>query len=168
MLLSTLKWFAIFVSAMAVLGIGAGRLGWLQGHAPTDLGVRDGRLKAPSDKPNSVSSQAHLHPDHPRLAYATIEPLSVGSDSAVAMARIAATVSGMRGAQVVKHEPGYVYATFETKVMRYVDDVEFWFDPASGLVQVRSASRLGYSDRGVNRVRIEAIRAALAAGAGKG
>jgi uncharacterized protein (DUF1499 family) len=48
--------------------------------------------------------------------------------------------------------------------MRYTDDVEFWFDPAAQVVQVRSASRLGYSDRGANRARIEALRARLAAG----
>jgi len=48
--------------------------------------------------------------------------------------------------------------------MRYVDDTEFWFDPGAGVVQVRSASRVGSSDLGVNRARIEAIRARLAAG----
>jgi uncharacterized protein (DUF1499 family) len=42
--------------------------------------------------------------------------------------------------------------------MKYVDDAEFWFDPAAGVIQVRSASRLGKSDLGVNRERIESIR----------
>lgn len=46
--------------------------------------------------------------------------------------------------------------------MKYVDDVEFWFDPSAGVIQVRSASRLGESDLGANRSRIEAIRVRLA------
>jgi len=45
--------------------------------------------------------------------------------------------------------------------MRFVDDTEFWFDPAAGVIHVRSASRVGSKDFGVNRARIEAIRARL-------
>ena len=45
--------------------------------------------------------------------------------------------------------------------MRYVDDVEFWFDPVNMVIQVRSASRLGKGDLGVNRARIESLRATL-------
>ena len=48
--------------------------------------------------------------------------------------------------------------------MRFVDDTEFWFDPAAQVVQVRSSSRVGHGDLGVNRERIEHIRARLAAG----
>jgi uncharacterized protein (DUF1499 family) len=48
--------------------------------------------------------------------------------------------------------------------MRFVDDAEFWFDPVAGVIQVRSASRVGRGDLGVNRARIESIRARLAAG----
>ena len=47
--------------------------------------------------------------------------------------------------------------------MKFVDDVEFWFDPKAQVIQVRSASRVGEGDMGVNRKRIEAVRAALAA-----
>ena len=53
---------------------------------------------------------------------------------------------------------------FTTKMMKFVDDAEFWFDPRANVVQVRSASRLGRQDFGVNRARIEAIRARLEAG----
>jgi uncharacterized protein (DUF1499 family) len=65
---------------------------------------------------------------------------------------------------VVQAEGDYLRCEFSTPLMRYTDDVEFWFDPAAQVVQVRSASRLGYSDRGANRARIEALRARLAAG----
>jgi len=67
----------------------------------------------------------------------------------------------MDGAKVVKSEPGYLYAQFTSKLMKYVDDVEFWFDPAANVIHVRSASRVGRGDLGVNRKRIEAVRAAL-------
>ena len=67
----------------------------------------------------------------------------------------------MDGARIVKREPGYLYAQFTTRLMKYVDDAEFWFDPAAGVIQVRSASRLGKSDLGVNRERMESIRRKL-------
>jgi uncharacterized protein (DUF1499 family) len=67
----------------------------------------------------------------------------------------------MDGGQIVKREPGYLYAQFTTQIMKYVDDAEFWFDPAAGIIQVRSSSRLGSSDLGVNRKRIEFIRQKL-------
>ena len=51
----------------------------------------------------------------------------------------------------------------QTKLLKFVDDFEVWFDPTAGVVQVRSASRIGRKDLGVNRARVEALRAALAA-----
>ena len=68
----------------------------------------------------------------------------------------------MPGAEVVKSEPDYLYAQYTTRLMKYVDDVEFWYDPAKQVVQVRSASRLGSRDFGVNRARVDAIRLRLA------
>jgi uncharacterized protein (DUF1499 family) len=153
------KWLLIALAALVAAGIGAGRLGLLQGSAPPGLGVRDGRLKPPSTTPNSVSSQAALYPDHPRHIDAQIAPLRYQGDAAAAMARLRVLVEATAGAVVVKSEPGYLYATYTTPLMRYVDDVEFWLDPAAGVIQVRSASRIGESDLGANRARIEALRA---------
>ena len=79
------------------------------------------------------------------------------------MARLKALVQATDGAQIVKSEPGYLYATYSTPLMRYVDDVEFWLDPAGAVIQVRSASRIGKSDLGANRTRIEALRVRFAA-----
>ena len=75
--------------------------------------------------------------------------------------RIEAIINGMEGGEIVKKEPGYLYAQFTTRIMKYVDDAEFWFDPAENVIQVRSASRLGSGDFGVNRKRIEFIREKL-------
>ena len=154
-------WFVVAILVLIVLAVAAGQLGFLQGTAPNDLGVRDGKLKPPSSTENSVSSQAALYPDHPQRSYADIAPLALKGDGPATLARIKAIVEGMDGAKVVKSEPGYLYAQFTTKLMKYVDDVEFWFDPAANAIQVRSASRVGRGDMGVNRKRIEAVRAAL-------
>lgn len=159
--MAILKWVLVIIVAVAVLAIVAGQLGWLQGTPPANLGVRDGRLKPPSVQPNSVSSQANLYPEHPRRAHAQIDPLPLKGDGLATMARIKRIVEAMPGARVITAEGDYLYAQFTTPLMKFVDDVEFWFDPSSGVVQVRSASRIGHGDRGVNRARIEDIRTRL-------
>ncbi len=157
------KWLLIVPVALGLLALLAGQMGFLRGTAPADLGAREGRLKAPSTSPNSVSSQTELWPGHPQAAQARIAPLPLAGDGAATMARLQAIVQATPGARVVTVEPGYLYATFTTPLMKYTDDVEFLLDAAAGVVHVRSASRLGRSDLGANRQRIEAIRAQLAA-----
>src|SRR5256886_17418074 len=98
------KWFVIVIVLLVVVALAAGQLGFLQGTAPTDLGVRDGKLKPPSMTENSVSSQAVLYPDHPQRKYADIAPLALKGDGPATIARIKAIVEGMEGAQVVKSE----------------------------------------------------------------
>jgi uncharacterized protein (DUF1499 family) len=161
--MAVLKWLLIGVVVLVVAAVLAGQLGLLQGKAPADLGVRDGRLKPPAKTPNSVTSQAALYPEHPMREFAQIAPLPLQGDGPATLARIRTIVEGMAGARVVKSEPGYLYAQFTTPLMKYVDDVEFWFDASAGVVQVRSASRIGHGDQGLNRARVEAIRVKLAA-----
>ena len=91
-----------------------------------------------------------------------IAPLAVQGSGPATLARIKAIVQGMAGAEVIKSDADYLYARFTTRWMRFVDDVEFWFDPVNNVIQVRSASRVGRGDLGVNRQRIEAVRDALA------
>ena len=62
--------------------------------------------------------------------------------------------------KIVTENETYLYAEFASNLMGFVDDVEFYLDKTAGVIHVRSASRLGQSDLGVNRQRIEAIRAA--------
>jgi uncharacterized protein (DUF1499 family) len=154
--------FVIFLIVFAVLILVAGRLGLFSSSTPGNLGVRDGKLKPPSKTPNSVSSQADLWPDAPQREYARIAPLPLQGDGKATIARIAQVVASLPGARIVEQRDDYLYAQFTTAVMRFVDDVEFWVDPAAGVVQVRSASRVGRKDLGVNRSRIEAIRERLA------
>ena len=161
--MAIVKWMAVVLSVSALLLLLAGRFGLLHGSPPTDLGVHDGRLKPPSTRPNSVSSQAALYPEHPQRAQAQIEPLGVAGDAAATLARLKSVVQTMEGARIVKTEPDYLYAQFTTKLMQFVDDCEFWFDPSTQTIQLRCASRIGYSDRGVNRARVETIRQRLSA-----
>lgn len=154
---------AAWVTAGTLALLLAAQLGAFSGTPPADLGVHDGRLKPPSATPNSVHSQAALWPDHPQRADAQIDPLPLRGDGPATIARIRAIAAAMPGATVVEARPDYLYVTFRTRWMGFVDDAEFWFDAAAQVVQVRSASRLGRRDFGVNRERIEAIRAALAA-----
>ena len=147
--------------ALVVVVLLVARLGGLNGPAPSRLGVSEGRLKPPSKRPNSVSSQAQLYPGHPQAQFAAIEPLPMKGDAQQTIARLRSIVEATPGARVVKQSPDYLYAQYTSELMRFVDDVEFWVDPQAGVVQVRSASRLGNGDRGVNRARVEAIRAAL-------
>jgi uncharacterized protein (DUF1499 family) len=158
-----LKWLMVVIVVVPVLLILAGQAGLLTGSAPADLGVRDGKLKALSNTPNCVSSQAALTAAHPMRAYAQIAPLAAKGDAAATMAAVKAVVEGMAGAVVVTASADYLYARYTTKLLKFVDDVEFWFDPQAQVVQVRSASRIGHGDRGVNRARVEAIRQQLAA-----
>ncbi len=162
-----LKILLLLLVGLPVLALLAGQLGLLAGQAPKDLGLSLGKLKPPSSTRNSVSSQAELWPDHPQLSYARIAPLPLVGDGAGTLARLKGILQATAGATVVKDEPGYLYATFKTPLMKYTDDVEFWFDPAAGVVQVRSASRLGREDFGANRARVEKIRQQLASGAGR-
>jgi len=149
----------VVVGGAATLFV-AGRLGWLAGTPPADLGVRDGRLKPPSATRNSVSSQAALYPDAPQRSYAEIAPLRCAGAPEAAMARLVEVLGAMPGATIVEARPAYLYARFTTRWLRFVDDVEFLAAPAEGVIHVRSASRLGREDLGTNRRRIEAIRAA--------
>lgn len=148
----------VLIGAVALLI--AGRLGWLAGAPPVDLGVRDGRLKPPSATRNSVSSQASLYPAAPQRKYAEIAPLRCEGDPVSAMARLVEVLSTMPGVTVVEARPDYLYAQFTTRWLRFVDDVEFMAAPDEGVIHLRSASRLGREDLGTNRRRIEAIRAA--------
>lgn len=159
--MKTALYVSIGLLASAVVLIQSGILG---GNRPADIGVKDSRLKPPSPSRNSVSSQAALYPDHPQRAYADIKPLPVKHGSPAASLQVlAAVLQSMPNMNVVEQRPDYLYAEAETPWLKFVDDMEFWADPARGVIELRSASRLGREDFGVNRKRIEAIRVAYLA-----
>ena len=122
------------------------------GKRPSDLGVTAGKLKAASPKPNSVASQADA-------GYAKIAPFAAGSDPQATWAKLCALVKAE--ASIIKSSDDYLYAEYTSPLMGYVDDVEFLLQAEQGVIHLRSASRLGYSDMGANRKRIESLRARL-------
>jgi uncharacterized protein (DUF1499 family) len=123
---------------------------------PDNLGVKDGRLAPPKRTPNCVSSQAEASDTEHYIA-----PIFFKGGATDAMAAARRAVEAMRGATVIRHEGNYLYAEFRTKLMRFVDDVEMVFDGKAGLIHVRSASRLGRRDFGVNRARVESLRSRI-------
>jgi len=152
--------FLIFIVPLLLLA--AGQFGLLSGSAPNDLGLKSGKLKPPSKTENSVSSQAADWPQGEYASeYARIAPLAIHGDGAATMARLRTIVAAWPGATLVEERPDYLRAEFSTRWLRFTDDAEFWLDPAAAAIQVRSASRLGRKDFGVNRARIEAIRVRL-------
>ena len=150
---------ATAVVALSALILIAGQLGLLTGKIPDKLGVTHGRLQPPSLTPNSVSSQADLYPEHPQREYANIAPLRYTGDGKAALDRLALILKSWDRTTVVTQNTEYIYAQSTTAWLRFTDDLEFWLDSTNAVIQVRSASRLGRKDFGVNRARIEAIRA---------
>jgi uncharacterized protein (DUF1499 family) len=148
----------LFITLGASVLIG-GQLGLLSGKMPKNLGVTAGKLQPPSPSPNSVSSQANLYPEHPQKDYASISPLTYTGEGMEAMSKLALILKNQKGTVLVTTQPGYLYAQSTTAVLKFTDDVEFWLDSENSVIQIRSASRLGRKDFGVNRARIEAIRA---------
>jgi uncharacterized protein (DUF1499 family) len=115
---------------------------------PTNLGVRNGRLAPCRRTPNCVSSQAD-----PADAEHYIAPLTGRIED------VRRAVESMPRTTIVSVTADYLYAEFRSKLLGFVDDVEFFFDGSA--VQVRSASRLGRRDFAVNRKRVERLREML-------
>ena len=161
---SLLKILVVVMAGMALALLVAGQVGMLRGAAPTDLGLKNGQLKPPANNPNSVSSQASLHANHPFRAYADIAPLAYVGNGTAAFARAVAIVKTMPGTTMREENPGYAYVQCQTRWLKFTDDLELALDKSAGVIHVRSASRIGRGDLGVNRARVEAIRAAMAGG----
>ncbi len=152
--------FLFIVIAMSLIWL-AGQMGLLKGRPPGDLGVHNNRLKTPSITPNSVSSQAHYYPEHPQAKYASVEAFPVLNENAEqSLLRLGGLLNAMPGIKVVRQEKHYLHAECESAKMRFVDDLEMFFDAPNNLIHVRSASRLGLKDFGVNRKRVEELRVA--------
>lgn len=148
--------FVLFI-VLAIAVFAAGQLGYLSGTRPADLGLKNGLLKPPvKESWNVISSHAD---QQAHTAYHVIAPLKYSGDGKAAFAKLESIVRGMDGATVVTNQPTYLYAEFQTKMLKFIDDVEFVLDEPAGVIQMRSASRLGRKDFGANRNRLEAIRA---------
>lgn len=136
------KWL---VFSFAVLFMGC------VGNRPTTLGVKDGKFIPCPASPNCVSSQSE-QPAH------AIEPLNYKGSLDDARTHLLEVILSMKRLKLVTQQERYIHAEFTSALFRFVDDTEFYIDDDRKIVHVRSAARLGYSDFGVNRKRIETIR----------
>ncbi len=134
----------VSVSALFFLGMKS-----QNGQAP---GLANGTLSRCSDKPNCVNSEHTDDADH------YIEPVSMaGNGDIPPMENAVTTITEMQGV-VQSNTDSYIAASFESSVFGFVDDFELRVDPIRGVIHVRSASRVGYSDGGVNRDRVRLFK----------
>jgi uncharacterized protein (DUF1499 family) len=118
---------------------------------PPQTGIVDGRLRPCPETPNCVCSE-----DEGRSSF--VKPFAFEDSHEMAWERLKGVISQIGGV-IQKEKDGYLWATFTSKIFRFVDDVEFRMNVQNGIIHVRSASRVGYSDMGMNRKRVEQLRA---------
>jgi len=125
------------------------------GTRPSNLGVKDGRLGPCPASPNCVSS------DDADAAH-VISALQLTVSAADAWRAVRSTVAGLPRTKIITETNDYLHAECSSAFFGFVDDLEFHLRPAQKLIAARSAARLGHSDFGVNRKRVENLRALLA------
>ena len=115
------------------------------GEPSNNIGIRENRLVPCPESPNCVSSFEND-------ATHKIQPIAADLN------QIAQVMVRLNAANIVNASDNYLHVEFTSRIMRYVDDVEFLYDETIGITHVRSASRVGYTDLGANRKRVEKIR----------
>lgn len=113
-----------------------------------------GHLSACPTSPNCVVSQDG-DADH------TIDPITYKSDRTTAKETLLKVLSVVPRTKIVEQTEDYIHTESTSRIFKFVDDAEFYFPQDENVIQVRSASRVGESDLGVNRRRIEQIRLAM-------
>ena len=118
---------------------------------PDNLGLKNQLLSPCPRTPNCVSSQE-------KNSQHRIQPIIFEGSLELTKERLYRVINSMRGTRIITQEDVYWHMEFTTQLFRFIDDVEFYFDESQSLIHVRSASRQGYWDLGVNRRRVETIR----------
>jgi len=122
--------------------------------APENLGVSNGRFAPCRKTPNCVST----HADKSDKEH-YIQPLKYETSQKEAYAKIIKAVQSIGGkTKIIISENVYIRVENMSPSMGYIDDLEIYFDDEAGDIHFRSASRLGYSDMGMNRKRVEQIK----------
>lgn len=149
------RYLPIVLAIVFLLGgtiLFSGQTKLLAGNKPNNLSIATGQLSACPGTPNCVNSQS-LDAEH------RINPLTYNSSTEDAFTTLKTVVQSFKQSVIDRETDNYIYAEFTIPVVGFVDDVEFLLDRDAKVIHVRSASRLGESDLGVNRKRIETIRA---------
>jgi uncharacterized protein (DUF1499 family) len=119
-----------------------------------DLGINNGELMPCPKTPNCVNSQAVGEKQY-------IQPIPYTETRQDARARLLQILKSEKRTKILTVQKNYIRVAFSSALFRFVDDVEFYFPEAQAVetvIHIRSASRVGYSDLGANRKRIERIR----------
>lgn len=125
-----------------------------EGKIPDHLGIIDGKLNSCPSSPNCVVSQTTDNSHY-------IEPLSYKGDRTEAYNNFLKILSVVPDTVIIEQSDNYIRTESRSKIMGFVDDAEFYFPEDEKVIHWRSASRLGDSDLGVNRRRLEQIRLAF-------
>jgi uncharacterized protein (DUF1499 family) len=142
------------IAALAGIEAGLGQpLGIFAGKTPQLGFLPNGRLLACPWTPNCVSSHAEVS-DVKHF----ILPIVHTMNRDAAQTKLVSIIKAMPGAKIIVNDAGYIVAEFKSEKLGFIDDVQFFIEPGSNAVQVRSASRLGLRDLDVNRTRVESIR----------
>jgi uncharacterized protein (DUF1499 family) len=128
-------------------------LPFLRGQ-PRNIGLSNGRLHACPSSPNCVCSDA-------QTARHAIDPLRLLMEPPEAWIAAIKAVRATARTRIVTETGNYLHAEYTSGLFGFVDDLELHLRPAERIIAVRSASRLGYADFGVNRARVENLRATL-------
>jgi uncharacterized protein (DUF1499 family) len=145
----------VILGFAAALTFTGAQMGLFTGTRPDKLGLSDGRLQTiKKGAQNAVSSFSDAE-------YNQIKPISATKDPRATFSRLIQAVKSAPGATIITQDPNYLYAEFQTPLLKFVDDVEFLLDEGNAVIHVRSVSRLGRKDFGVNRKRIETLREAV-------
>ena len=149
-----MKWLWIVFAVLCVVGLLAYIVMAMQSQKqPERLGLQEGKLRPCPDSPNCVCSETHSQAS---LEHA-IAAIKANDNTWQQLRRAIMQQGG-----TIEHDDGhYLHATFTSLIFRYVDDVELRRDVEDGLIHIRSASRIGRSDFGVNRKRAEQMRQRL-------
>lgn len=129
------------------------------GQAP---GLADGRLAHCPGPPHCVCSE------YPDAAERFVEPLEISSFSAENLTALMRAAIVESGGTVRSERADYISATYSSSLFGYVDDLEIRIDRQAGKIHFRSSSRIGYSDMGANRKRVESLKQRFLQGAGGG
>ncbi len=142
----------VLLAAVLIVVVFLAFLSWMS--KPPRTGLEHGRLRPCPATPNCVNSEEGTDQEH------RIKPLRLKPAGEPGWVLLKEAVA-LEGGRILEEKPGYLHAVWISRWFRFVDDVELRLDGAGGVLQVRSASRVGHSDLGVNRKRIEALRQRL-------
>jgi len=143
-----MKYLLIIVGVLLLIGLIAFIAMAIQSHKePKNIGLHNGLLRPCPTSPNCVCSEAHSQSS----AEHAITPIKLADRDWESIKQIITA----QGGEIQQASEGYLHATFTTPVFRYIDDLELRLDEGQGLIHIRSASRVGRSDFGVNRKRVK-------------